>query len=112
MRAEVSDTTEVMNGSLSTRFGVHDDNPISRINVKPRSTGVLTSMLSRDGPPDELYLKTANMDVGIEEYQNKTWVYDFRQGSKLIQISTHMEHIWPFGVNKGVKIRQHLNYCV
>jgi len=60
------------------RFGVHDDNPISRINVKPRSTGVLTSMLSRDGPPDELYLKTANMDVGIEEYQNKTWVYDFR----------------------------------
>ena len=41
-------------------------------------------MLSRDGPPDELYLKTANMDVGIEEYQNKTWVYDFRHGSTLI----------------------------
>ena len=76
-----------MNGSLSTRFGVHDDNPISRINVKPRSTGVLTSMLSRDGPPDELYLKTANMDVGIEEYQNKTWVYDFRHGLILILFS-------------------------
>ena len=94
MRAEVSDTTEVTNGALSTRFGVHDDNPISRINVKPRSTGVLTSMLSRDGPPDELYLKTANMDVGIEEYQNKTWVYDFRHGRMVVYSFQLAEGVW------------------
>ena len=60
------------------RFGVHDDNPVSKINVRPVQSDKLTHQLNMNGPPDQVYLKTAHEKVDLVEYQNKTWVYDFR----------------------------------
>lgn len=60
------------------RFGVHDDIEVSRLNVKAVNSQQLSSTLREKGPPDQLYLKTARVDIAVNEYRNKTWVYDFK----------------------------------
>ena len=67
----------VFNNCPFSRYGVHDDNPITKVYVKPNQIKELNSLLSGSGPPDQVFLKTDH-SVQIEDYQNKTWVYSFR----------------------------------
>ena len=60
------------------RFGVNDDYQVSRLNVKADKPRELSTVLGEKGPPDQLYLKTGHVNVDVREYQDKTWVYDFR----------------------------------
>ena len=50
-------------------------------------------ILDQSGPPDQLKLKTAK-DLGtIEEFKNKTWLYEFKgevSGESLHNISFHI----------------------
>ena len=57
---------------------MNDNQQVSKIHVSPVNPAALSSVLSRDGPPDQLYLNTKHTQVNITEYQNKVWVYDFR----------------------------------
>jgi len=59
------------------RFGVHDDYQVSRLAVKPVNPERMVEQLSKNGPPDQLYLRNKG-EVAVEEYHNKTWVYDFK----------------------------------
>lgn len=59
------------------RFGVHDDYQVSRLAVKPINQENMNKQLEKSGPPDQLYLRSKG-EVEIEEYHNKTWVYEFK----------------------------------
>merc|ERR1711976_905197 len=47
------------------RFGVNDNQQVSKIHVSPVNPAALSSVLSRDGPPDQLYLNTKHPQVNI-----------------------------------------------
>ena len=51
---------------------------MSKLNVKAEQPSDLSKVLGQKGPPDQLILKTGHVKVDVEEYQDKTWVYDFR----------------------------------
>lgn len=60
------------------RFGVSNDDPeITKLRVEAFPNGSLSSIVNISGPPDQLYLNSSNEDV-IEEFRDKTWVYDFK----------------------------------
>ena len=59
---------------ICPRYGVTDDKPVSTLKVKPAYGEVFT------GPPDQVILRNREKDESsmIDDYKNKSWVYEFQ----------------------------------
>ena len=59
---------------ICPRYGVTDDKPVSTLKVKPAHGEVFT------GPPDQVILRNREKDESsmIDDYKNKSWVYEFQ----------------------------------